>query len=42
MHFTHNTKVNDDMEFQYYKKILKSYSLKELGFATECPLQQNG
>jgi len=22
MHFTHHTKVNDDMEFHYYKKIL--------------------
>jgi hypothetical protein len=21
MHFTHHTKVNDDMEFHYYKKI---------------------
>jgi hypothetical protein len=38
MQFTHHTKVNDDMEFHYYKKILKSQSLKRLGFATECPL----
>jgi hypothetical protein len=24
MHFTRQIKVNDDMEFQYYKKIKKS------------------
>jgi hypothetical protein len=42
MHFTHDTKVNDDMEFHYYKKFSKSQSLKQLNFVTECPLQLNG
>jgi hypothetical protein len=42
MHFTRHSKVNDDMEFHYYKKILKSQSLKRLGFATKHPLQLNG
>jgi len=35
MHFIHHTKVNDDMEFHYYKKIKKSKLLKRLGFATK-------
>jgi hypothetical protein len=38
MHFTCHTKVNDDMKFHYYKKFLKSYSLKQLGFTIERPL----
>jgi hypothetical protein len=42
MHFTYHTKVNDDMEFHYYKKILKSWLLKGLGFVTKHPLQLNG
>jgi hypothetical protein len=43
MHFKCQTKVNDDeMEFQYYKKIKKSWLVRWLGFATICPLQQNG
>jgi hypothetical protein len=41
MHFTHHTKVNDEMEFHYYKKFFKSWSLKRLGFATKHPLQLN-
>jgi hypothetical protein len=41
MHFTRHTKDNDAMEFHSYKKISKSYSLKKLSFATECPLQLN-
>jgi hypothetical protein len=42
MHFRCHTKVNDDMEFHYYNKILKSYLLKWLGFAIEHPLHLNG
>jgi hypothetical protein len=42
MHFTHHTKVNDDMKFHYYKKNLKIKSLKQLGFVAEHPLQVNG
>jgi hypothetical protein len=42
MHFTCHTKVNDDMEFHYYKKILKFQSLKQLDFATKRPLWLNG
>jgi len=42
MHFTHHTKVNDDMEFHYYKRIKRIYSLKLLGFATKHPLRLNG
>jgi hypothetical protein len=41
MHFTYHTMVNDNMEFHYYKKILKSYTLKWLGFAIERPLRLN-
>jgi hypothetical protein len=42
MHFTHQTKVNDDMEFQYYKNFLKNLINKIARFATTCPLQLNG
>jgi hypothetical protein len=42
MHFTHHTKVNDDMKFHYYKKKIKFKSLKQLGFVVEHPLQVNG
>jgi hypothetical protein len=41
MHFTCHTKVNEDMEFYYYKRIKKSMSLKWLGFAIEHPLWLN-
>jgi hypothetical protein len=42
MHFTCHTKVNDDMEFDYYNNFLKSQLLKQLGFATKHPLRLNG
>jgi hypothetical protein len=42
MHFTHYTKVNDDMKFHYYKKKSKNSSLKQLGFAIKHPLWLNG
>jgi hypothetical protein len=42
MHFTHHTKVNDDIESDYYKKILNFKLLKQLGFAIEHPLWLNG
>jgi len=32
MHFTCQTKVNDDMEFQYYKKIKKNLIDKMIRF----------
>jgi hypothetical protein len=42
MHFTHHTKVNNDMKFHYYKKNLKIKLLKQLGFVAKHPLQVNG
>jgi hypothetical protein len=30
MHFTHHTKVNDDMKFHYYKKILIFLPIKTI------------
>jgi hypothetical protein len=39
MHFTHKTKVTDDIKFHYYKKIKKSWLLKQLGFATKHTLR---
>jgi hypothetical protein len=44
MHFTHYTKVNDDMEFHYYKKTKNPnhQKLKQLGFTSRYPLWLNG
>ncbi len=32
MYFTHQTKFNDDIKFQYYKKKIKNLSDKMVGF----------
>jgi hypothetical protein len=42
MHFTCQTKVNDDMEFQYYKKFFKIKLIRWLSFATIHDLWLNG